>query len=122
MRGRSERFRILNEQSLFRRRTAGREEFLPQKVEEDHAAESFEDFILHPLYTKRELLDFYRRNTRGGAFAVTEDTVRTMEDLEKLFFVWQEATEIADGTKEILIHEELKSEEGFRFSRLEIRE
>jgi hypothetical protein len=45
-----------------------------------------------------------------------------MEDLEKLFFVWQEMTEIADQDKEIEVGDDLENETGYRFSRLTIRE
>ena len=48
--------------------------------------------------------------------------MQSIEDLEKLFFVWQEATEIAENDQEISIGEELENEEGFRFSELTIKE
>ena len=59
---------------------------------------------------------------RDGSFTVTEDTVQSVEDLEKLFFVWQEATEIAESGSEISVGDEMENEEGYRFSRLTIRE
>ena len=55
-------------------------------------------------------------------FRVTEATVRSVEDLEKLFFVWQEATEMAEGNGEITLGDELENNDGFRFTSLQIRE
>ena len=52
---------------------------------------------------------------------MTERTVQTMEDLEKLFFVWQEATEWAQSDTIVEIEEELQAK-GFRFSGLRIKE
>ena len=48
--------------------------------------------------------------------------MQSMEDLEKLFFVWQEATEIADDRRDISVGRELESRDGYRFSELTIRE
>lgn len=119
----TERFHIVTDRSLFRRRDADKEIFVPERIvrgeQENH--EDLEGFVLKPLYTGQEIAEFRRKNQRDGRFQVTEDTVKSVEDLEKLFFVWQEATEIADGEKEICVGKELKSEEGFRFSELTIR-
>ena len=54
-------------------------------------------------------------------FRVTGDTVRSVEDLEKLFFVWQEATEMAESGKDIELGEEQENGSGFRYSSLTIR-
>ena len=78
--------------------------------------------MLKPLYTQKELDAFKRKNQSGGVFRTTEDTVRTVEDLEKLFFIWQEATETAQTEKEITLGGEKKSGSGLRFTELEIRE
>ena len=53
-------------------------------------------------------------------FRVAEDTVHSVEDLEKLFFVWQEATETAEGNGEITLGDELENSDGFRFTSLQI--
>lgn len=121
--GLTERFRVVTERSLFRRRDTEKGEFSPQAVtrEESHE-EELDAFVLKPLYTRQEIAEFWRKNERDGRFRVTEDTVQSVEDLEKLFFVWQEATEIADSGKDISVGEELESEEGYRFSELTIRE
>ena len=45
----------------------------------------------------------------------------SLEYLEKLFLVWQDATEVAEGTEEIEVGEELENENGLRFSKLVIK-
>ena len=77
---------------------------------------------MKPLYTGKEIAEFRRKNVKDGRFTVIEDTVQSIEDLEKLFFVWQEATEIAESDREITVGEELESKEGYRFSSLTMRE
>ena len=62
------------------------------------------------------------KNSVGDVFRTTRQTVRSAEDLEKLFFIWQEATENAFGSGEITVGEEEETEQGMRFSTLEIRE
>lgn len=120
--GLTERFRVVTERSMYRRRDTEKEEFTPQAVvmEEEHGGE-LDGFVLKPLYTRQEIAEFRRKNEHDGYFRVTEATVSSVEDLEKLFFVWQEATEIADEADEIAIGRELKSTEGYRFSELTIR-
>ena len=70
-----------------------------------------DSFVLKPLYTHREIERFRKKNEKDGVFQVTKDTVRSVEDLEKLFFVWQEATESAQSGEEI----ELGDEQGKQF-------
>ena len=89
--------------------------------QQKQAEEQMASFVLKPLYTHREIERFRRKNEKDGVFRVTEDTVRSMEDLEKLFFVWQEATETAGGNGEIVLGEEWENSAGFRYSVLEIR-
>ena len=50
------------------------------------------DFVPKPLYTKKELQSFRDKNMRDGMFVTDEQTVESMEDLEKLLFLWQEET------------------------------
>ena len=119
----TERFHVMTERSLFRRRDTEKEEFSPQAVLTDkEAGEDLDAFVLKPLYTRQEIDEFRRKNERDGRFKVTEDTVQSVEDLEKLFFVWQEATEIADENRDISVGQELETREGYRFSELTIRE
>lgn len=120
----TEPFRTVTGQSLARRRNTEKTTFAPQAVVRDakRQEEGLDEFVLKPLYTRQEIAEFRRKNERNGAFTVTEDTVRSPEDLEKLFFVWQDAVEIADDAKKIEIGEELENREGCRFSALTIQE
>lgn len=119
----SSQYRAVTARSLYRRKDHEKEEFCPQAVtdrEPKQAAGEMDSFVLKPLYTKKEIHAFRKRNEKDGTFCVTEQTVQTVEDLEKLFFVWQEATETADHDHEIKLGEEIQSDSGFRFSKLEI--
>ena len=119
----TERFHVVTDRSLFRRRETDKGAFEPQAVvREEEQKEELDTFVLKPLYTGKEIAEFRRKNMRDGSFTVTEDTVQSVEDLEKLFFVWQEATEIAESGSEISVGDEMENEEGYRFSRLTIRE
>lgn len=118
----TERYHVVTKRSLFRRRESEKGEFTPQAVVTgEESKETLDSFVLKPLYTGKEIAEFRRKNEKDGAFTVTKDTVQSMEDLEKLFFVWQEATEIADSDEEISVGEDLENEEGYRFSKLTIR-
>ncbi len=120
--GITERFKIVTDQSLYRKKNSERREFYPQSVKQAEETGELGEFILKPLYTRREIDAFRRKNEQDGVFTVTENTVRTMEDLEKLFFVWQDAAEIADSGREITIGREFENREGYRFSELKIKE
>lgn len=116
------RYRAMNGQSLYRRKNTERAEFQPQAVVRGEEQEELDGFILKPLYTRQEIDAFRKKNERNGVFTVTEDTVQSMEDLEKLFFVWQDAVEIADSDREITIGQEFENPKGYRFSELKIKE
>jgi hypothetical protein len=117
----TERFHVITERSLFRRRDMEKTEFAPQAITADaEQDDTLDAFVLKPLYTKQEITEFRKANEQDGRFQVTKDTVQSIEDLEKLFFVWQEATEIADQGGKITVGQELESEEGYRFSKLHI--
>ncbi len=119
----SEPFRMVNGQSLARRRNMERTQFQPQAVSQGmEQEEKLDAFVLKPLYTRQEIGEFYRKNTKNGTFTVTEDTVKSTEDLEKLFFIWQDAVEIADDARKITIGQELENQDGCRFSSLTIKE
>lgn len=118
----TERYRAVTGRSLYRRKDTEKSEFQPQAVMRGEEQEDLDGFILKPLYTRQEVEVFRRKNERNGVFIVTEDTVQSMEDLEKLFFVWQDAVEIADSAGEITIGQEFENQEGYRFSELKIKE
>ena len=114
---------LMSQESLYRRKSSERDEFVPQAVkpEEQTETDQMDSFVLKPLYTRREIERFRRKNEKNGVFCVTEDTVQSVEDLEKLFFVWQEATETAETSQEIELGEEQENSSGFRYSALKIR-
>ena len=120
----TEPYRVMNEKSLYQRRDRKKEAFVPQavtEVTEQADSEEMNEYILKPLYTQKEIREFRKQNEQDGNFIVTKDTVKSMEDLEKLFLVWQDATEVAEGTEEIEVGEELENENGLRFSKLVIK-
>ena len=114
---------LMSQESLYRRKSSERDEFVPQAVkpEEQTETDQMDSFVLKPLYTRKEIEHFRRKNEKDGVFCVTEDTVQNVEDLEKLFFVWQEATETAESSQEIELGDEQENSFGFRYSALKIR-
>ena len=120
----TEPYRVMNEKSLYQRRDRKKEAFVPQavtEVTEQADSEEMNEYVLKPLYTQKEIREFRKQNEQDGNFIVTKDTVKSMEDLEKLFLVWQDATEVAERTEEIEVGEELENENGLRFSKLVIK-
>ena len=120
----TEPYRVMTEKSLYQRRDRKKEAFVPQavtEVAEQADSEEMNEYVLKPLYTQKEIREFRKQNEQEGNFIVTKDTVKSMEDLEKLFLVWQDATEVAEGTEEIEVGEELENENGLRFSKLVIK-
>ena len=116
-------YRVIDERSMYQRRNKEREVFSPQEVEKhSHSQDEMDTFILKPLYTKKELDRFWKKNEKDGTFRVTQDSVHSLEDLEKLLFIWQEATELSENGQEITVGQEFESTEGFRFSELMIKE
>lgn len=121
--GMSSQYHLMSQGSLYSRKTSGRDEFVPRALEQEtqSGTEEMDSFVLKPLYTHREIERFRRKNEKDGVFRVTKDTVHSVEDLEKLFFVWQEATESAQSGEEIELGDEQESSSGFRYSALKIR-
>lgn len=119
--GFSEPYKIFSEKSLYQRRENQKTKFTPQAVQAEAGAEDgMNEFVLQPLYTQKEIRSFREANEQNGRFTVTKDTVKSVEDLEKLFMVWQNATESADSKEQIEIAQDLENETGFRFSKLTI--
>ena len=115
--GLTAQFQIIREKSFAHPRNVAKREFVPQEVlPQGDLAEGFGDYVVKPLYTRVELDAFRKKNETDGVFRVTEDTVQNVEDLEKLLFVWQEATEILDHAKEVETGEVFTTEQGFRYS------
>ena len=117
----SEPYKIMTEKSLYQRRENQKEKFTPQAVvPEKTQEENMTEFVLEPLYTQKEIREFRKKNEQNGKFVVTKETVQSIEDLEKLFMVWQNATESADSKAQIEVAQEMENEAGFRFSKLTI--
>lgn len=118
----TERYKAVTDRSLYRRKNTEKEKFTPQAVStKEEAQENLEGFVLKPLYTKKEIRAFRRKNEKDGEFLVTKDTVQNVEDLEKLFFVWQEATELAESDAVVEVQEEFQTK-GFCYSGLRVKE
>lgn len=115
--------RVMTADSLYQKKGKEKEAFTPAAVEtEVKVDDQLDSFVLKPLYTQKELVEFKRNNQVNGVFRATKSTVQSVEDLEKLFFVWQEATETADGNGEITVGENEIQTQGMRYSSLEIKE
>ena len=110
----------ITEDSLFRRKDREKEEFVPVKAVQQESAELL-DYVPKPLYTKSELDEFRRKNTREGRFVADASTVHSVEDLEKLMFIWNETVNDEEDRK-IIIEDDINGEGGFRFSKIVIED
>ena len=117
-------FRVITEQSFYSRREGGSQPFTPVAVEEQGVGpqEGMESFVLKPLYTKQQIREFMQDNMTDGVFRATADSVQSVEDLEKLFLVWQDMTEHAGEVTDVRLGEEIETGDGLRFSSLQIKE
>lgn len=116
-------YKILSDRSFYTPRGGNASVFVPVAVTEDKAVESeISDFVPKPLYTKAQLDSFRRQNMRDGSFVAGEDTVQSVSDLEKLLFLWQEATASRLEDDRVAVGEELKTKEGYSFTSLKITE
>lgn len=120
--GMTQRFQMIQEKSYSRPRDGEKVAFNPQKVTKAvDTAGDLEEFVVKPLYTKAELQAFRKKHEVDGAFFVDGNTVHSMEDLEKLLFIWQDATEIAENTMDVEIGEEYQTADGMRYTGFSIR-
>lgn len=108
-------FTILSDSSLYNRRTRQENSFSPVRQPETGTFQ-MDDFVPKPLYTGHELEEFKAKNSRDGAFCVSEETVSSIEDLEKLLFVWQEATRDRLEEDRITLQEEIRQKDGFTYT------
>lgn len=103
------------------RREKGRSEFVPFVIDDASAGEDdMADFVPKPLYTKKELQSFRDKNMRDGMFVTDEQTVESIEDLEKLLFLWQEETNERMGEDTVSLDGEITKSDGVSYSRLVI--
>ena len=115
-------FKMFDDNSIYKRHTLNERLFQPLAVESTEEKEntSITDFVPKPRYTKKELQAFCARNTKDGTFQATTETVQSVEDLEKLLFLWQEVTGNQPKQDLVQLGGELQSREGFTFSELRI--
>lgn len=118
----SSQFKNITDNSFAGRRDRGDGAFTPVMLDEeiDAKEQHMTDFVPKPLYTRNELQSFRRKNTVGGVFVATEETVQSVEDLEKLLFLWQEETEERLAEDTVSVDGEIRSEDGLTYSRLVI--
>ena len=114
-------FSIVGDASLYNRRPRLENQFVPLALQEETSSE-IADFVPKPLYTGRQLEEFKQRHTKNGVFQVLEDTVQSAEDLEKLLFIWQEATQSRQEEDRILLQEEIHQKDGFSYTGFSIDE
>ncbi len=124
MRGRMKftaQFCNITDDSFPGRRERGGNEFVPFTIEDERRNEQdMADFVPKPLYTKKELQSFRNKNMRDGRFVTSEDTVESIEDLEKLLFLWQEETEERLGEDTVSLDGEITKDNGVTYSKLVI--
>lgn len=117
-------FRTFRDNSLYNRKDSEDDAFLPVRTEpaKEQRKQELEDFVPKPLYTKKQLRDFWQKNRKDGVFVTTKETVQSVEDLEKLLLIWQEIAETSEEKAAVCVGKELESRDGFRFSALTIEE
>ena len=116
-------FKNVTDSSFSNRRERGDNEFVPLVIEsgDSEKEQDMADFVPKPLYTKKQLQHFYEKNVVDGRFVATEDTVKSVEDLEKLLFLWQEETNDRLQEDTVALDGEIKGKDGFTYSKLIIQ-
>ena len=66
------------------------------------------------------MLTLRKEYEKNGVFSVTKDVIHSVEDLEKLLFLWQEETEERLAEDTVSVDGEIRSEDGLTYSRLVI--
>lgn len=117
-------YKLVSDQSFSNRKQLSDNEFKPETVniEGDKKTENIEHYLPKPLYTKSELREFQQRSMQHGKFITTETTVTSVEDLEKLMFLWQEATENSNASKRVALGAEIINEQGMSFTQLTVED
>lgn len=118
----SSQFKNISDNSFSGRRDRGEGAFAPEtlKSEDKETEQHMSDFVPKPLYTRKELQSFRSKNTVNGNFVTTEQTVQSVEDLEKLLFLWQEETEERLAEDNVQVDGEIRNREGLTYSKLVI--
>lgn len=121
--GLTQKPQMLKETSLLKPKEGRKKEFFPKGVEVGQdTSPNLQDFVVKPLYSQAEIQSFKKKNEENGIFLVTKNTVQDVFDLEKLLFVWQDATEILDDKMEIEVGEEVENEVGMKYTAFSIKE
>lgn len=107
-------FYHINVNSMYSKKESVKPEFQPVAVEEERKADMLE-YIPKPLYTRRELQEFRQKNTKDGIFVADKDSITSIEDLEKLMFLWNEV--ISEENPEMQFEGE-EEKDGMRFTKL----
>ena len=116
-------YRMVSDDSLYRRKESAQSpQFQSIALEKEKDSLEMEDFVPKPLYTKSELRKFQKMHTRDGVFCVQKEKIQSIEDLEKLLFLWQEASENREGEDRVTLGEEQKTDQGFSFTDLQIKQ
>ena len=120
----SEPFMQFSEKSLYQKRDSREREFTPNAVKvEPEENESITEFVPKPLYSGKELMEFRRKNTKDGIFMVTEESVTSAEDLEKLMLLWQQVTKDTEvGEDKITLGKKITNDKGMTYTQLMIAE
>lgn len=115
-------FKRFDDNSIYKRHDSLETHFEPLAVETKAQQDRTEitDFVPKPRYTKKELQSFFDSNVREGVFQTTAETVQSVEDLEKMLFLWQEVTGRQIGQDQVVLEGELQNRDGFTFSALRI--
>ncbi|MFI3238437.1 MAG: DUF5716 family protein [Lachnospiraceae bacterium] len=114
-------YKFISDQSFSNRKAQVEAVFAPEAINKSvESEESVEAFVPKPLYSRRQLRSFKEKNTVDGKFVTSLETVQSMQDLEKLLFLWQEATENLNESKQVELGEEFTNEAGMAFTKLTI--
>ena len=113
-------FKNVTDDSFSARRDREINEFMPEHLGNDDVKTEHDmaEFVPKPLYTKKELDSFKKANMSDGKFIADNTTVRSVEDLEKLMFVWQEETKESMENNVVSIDGDITGEDGFTYSKL----
>lgn len=117
-------FKNMTDDSFSGRKERRNVEFIPMGTveKEGEIPPEITDFVPKPLYTKGQLQRFREKNMEGNRFVATETTVQSVEDLEKLLFLWQEETENHTTEETVSADGEIWGKNGFTYSKLVIEE
>ena len=76
-------FKNITDRSFYNRKNAEDAGFHPIAMEKHNEETQMTDFVPKPLYTKKQLQEFRQKNIVDGRFVTDEQTIQSVEDLEK---------------------------------------